>query len=73
MAQLVGLRVEAQASLAIGFAGDDRLDAAIFDLLAQLVAVIGLVAEQHRGVLGAPHQALAERIVMRLAAAQEDG
>jgi len=30
MAQLVGLAVEAQAPFAIGFAGDDRLDAAGF-------------------------------------------
>lgn len=73
MAQLVGLRVEGQSPLAIGFAGDDRLDAAILDLLAQLVAVIGLVAEQLRGVLGAPYQAPAERIIMRLPAAQDNG
>lgn len=56
-----------------GFAGNDRFDAAILELLAQVVAVVGLVAEQLRGALGTPQQAPTERIVVRLAAGQEDG
>ena len=73
MAQPVGLLVEAQALLAIGLAGNNWLDAAIAELLAQVVAVIGLVTEKLGGAFDTPDQALTNRIVVRLAAAQEDG
>jgi hypothetical protein len=51
----------------------DGLGAAIFQPLPQVCAVVGGVAEQLGGCLGAPDQAPGGRTIVRLAAAQEDG
>ena len=66
---LVGFLVEAERLLAVGPVGNDRLGAATFQPLPQWCAVIGLVAEQFLGGLGATDKASGGRTIVRLTTA----
>ena len=73
MSLFVGFLVEAKRLLSIRPVGHNRLGAAFFQPLAQLGAVVGLVAEQLNGRLGTTDQTLGRRTIVCLAAGQEDG
>jgi hypothetical protein len=73
MPLLVGFLVEAERLDAVGPVGHDGLGATLIEPLAQLGAVIGGIAEQPDGRLGAPDEALSRRAIMSLAAGQQDG
>ena len=73
MSLLVGFLVEAERLLSVRPVGNDRLGAAILQPLPQFGAVVGLIAEELSGRLGATDQTLGGRTIVRLAAAQEDG
>jgi len=70
---LVGFFVEAEALPAVGFVGYDGGRATLFQPLAQLVAVIGLIPHQLLCGSGSADETAGERVVVRLATAQEDG
>lgn len=73
MALLVGCFVEGERLISVASVWDDGLRAAPFQPLAQLSAVIGLVAEHFLRGFCPMDQALRNRAVMRLAACQQDG
>ena len=73
MSLLVGFPVEAERLLAIRSIGHDRLGATVVQPLPQLGAVIGGIAEQLVGRLGASDQALGRWTIVCLAAGQEEG
>jgi len=70
---LVGFLFEAEGLLSIGPVGNDGLGATVFEPLAQLCTVVGLVAEELAGRLGAADQARGGRTIVRLASGQQDG
>jgi hypothetical protein len=73
MPQLVGFLVEAERLFSIRAIGDDGLGVTIAQPLAQLGAVIGLVAEQLGRRLDATDETRGRWAIMRVATAQEDG
>lgn len=73
MPLFVGFFVEAEWLLAVALVGDDGRDAAVFQFVAQLLAVVGLVAQEFFCIFASVDQALADRAVMRLTAAQKEG
>ena len=73
MPALVGCSVEAEGLLAVRSVRHDGRGAAILQPLAQLCTVVGGVANQLGGGLGAPDKALGGRAIVRLATAQEEG
>jgi hypothetical protein len=73
MPQLVGFLVEAERLFSIRSIGDDGLGFTIAQPLAQLGAVVSLVAEQPGCGLDATDETLGRWAIMRVATAQEDG
>jgi hypothetical protein len=73
MALPVGSLVEAERLDAVGPVGHDRLGAPIIEPLPQFGTVIGGIAKQPGGWLGAPDEALSRRAIVGLAAGQQDG
>jgi hypothetical protein len=70
---LVGLSVEAEGLLTIGFVGNDGFGAALAQPVAQIGAVVSSIAEKLLGRPGAADQPFCRRAIMRLAAGQKDG
>ena len=73
MTLLVGLSVEAEGLLTIGFVGNDGFSSALAQPVAQIGAVVSSVAEKLLGRPGATDQPFCRRAIMRLAAGQKDG
>ena len=74
VALLVGLSIEAEGLLAIGFVGNDGFGAALAQPVAQIGAVVSSIAEKLLGRPGAADQAAFCRgAIMCLAAGQKDG
>ena len=53
--------------------GDDRLGPALIQFVAQLGAIVGLIAEHPLGWLHSADEALRDRAVVCLASGQQDG
>jgi hypothetical protein len=73
VALLVGLSIEAEGLLAIGFVGNDGFGAALAQPVAQIGAVVSSIAEKLLGRPGAADQAFCRGAIMCLAAGQKDG
>ena len=69
----IGLFVEPEGQFAGRGVGDDGLGAPILQPLAQLCAIVGLVAEQPLGWLGTTDQSRGRRTIMGLATGQQEG
>jgi len=70
VAALIGLLVVANALLAIGLAGDDRLDAALFEECTKRIGVVPLVGQKFSDARDQAHAGFGNDAVGRVAGCQ---
>jgi hypothetical protein len=73
MSLLVGFSVEGEGLFAVRSVRDNWFGTAFAEPLSQLGAIVGFVAEQLSGRLGAADQALSRRAIVLLPTRQQDG